>query len=203
MQYYEQLAIRIEEQRNRAEQERERELRKKFHQEKEEALAAQWVQCERIKEEAVALACEKLARQMRAEFVIEKEEAVAEALRIAKEKYLIREKAAIEKTRRECEEEARIEAERVAKIHEQDIERCNQRYKLLEKKWHREIEFRQNVEQDFRDLQDDYRRFMDYTDGMFHSDYLLQLRHLGKKLADKQISAVTYEDIEKQEREIE
>jgi len=46
-------------------------------------------------------------------------------------------------------------------------------------------------------LQDDYRRFMDYTDGMFHSDYLMQLRHLGQKLAEKQIKPVTYDDIEK------
>lgn len=38
---------------------------------------------------------------------------------------------------------------------------------------------------------------MDYTDGMFHSDYLMQLRHMGQKLAEKQIKAVTYEDIEK------
>lgn len=38
---------------------------------------------------------------------------------------------------------------------------------------------------------------MDYTNGMFHSDYLMQLRHMGQLLAEKQISAVTYEDIEK------
>ena len=45
-------------------------------------------------------------------------------------------------------------------------------------------------------LQDDYRRFMDYTDGQFHSDYLMRLRHLGLRLADKRVSTVTYEDIE-------
>lgn len=49
-----------------------------------------------------------------------------------------------------------------------------------------------------QELQDDYRRFMDYTDGMFHSDYLMQLRHLGQKLADKKITAVTYDDIEQE-----
>ena len=50
---------------------------------------------------------------------------------------------------------------------------------------------------EFQELQDDYRRFMDYTDGMFHSDYLMQLRHLGQKLAEKEISKVTYDDLEK------
>jgi len=38
---------------------------------------------------------------------------------------------------------------------------------------------------------------MNYTDGMFHSDYLMQLRHTGQKLAEKQINAVKYEDIDK------
>jgi len=51
-------------------------------------------------------------------------------------------------------------------------------------------------------LQDDYRRFMDYTDGMFHSDYLMQLRHLGQKLAEKQIKPVTYDDIEKGDKDM-
>ena len=45
-------------------------------------------------------------------------------------------------------------------------------------------------------LQDDYRRFMDYTDGKFHSDYLMRLRYSGLRLAEKRVSTVTYEDIE-------
>lgn len=200
--YYETLAQRIEEQRNRHEEENQRELLKNFMKEKETALEKQWQECEKLKEEAVAVACEALARKLRAEFAIEKEQAVNEALRIAKEKYLIREKNSIEKTRRECEEIARREAERVHKLHQEDIRRCNERYNLLEKKWLREIDHRKNVEQDFRELQDDYRRFMDYTDGQFHSDYLMQLRHLGQKLAEKEISKVTYDDLDKRLKEL-
>lgn len=45
-------------------------------------------------------------------------------------------------------------------------------------------------------LQDDYRRFMNYTDGKFHSDYLIKLRYTGMQLAEKRVSDVTYEDIE-------
>ncbi|KAH3813566.1 uncharacterized protein LOC127834789 [Dreissena polymorpha] len=195
--YYENIQRRVEDQRNRAEEERERELTRKFEREKEEALNQAWQAAERRKEEAVAVACEELARKLRHEAAVEKEKAIAEALRVAKEKYLIRERNTIEKTRREMEEIAKQEAERVAKLHQKDIERCNERYDILERKWLREIEHRKNVEQDFRELQDDYRRFMDYTDGMFHSDYLMQLRHLGQKLAEKQLSRVTYDDIEK------
>ena len=52
--------------------------------EKEEALHKQWHECEKLKEEAVAVACEELSRKLRYEFAVEKEKAVAEALRIAK-----------------------------------------------------------------------------------------------------------------------
>ena len=83
-QYYEKIQRRVEEQRNRAEEERERESTKRFLQEKEEALAQQWQECERIKEEAIALACDKLTHKLKLEFAYEKEQAIAEALRIAK-----------------------------------------------------------------------------------------------------------------------
>ena len=83
-QFYEKLAQRIEEQRNRHEEERERELMKKFMKEKETALEKQWEDCERLKEEAVAVACEALARKLRVEFDVEKELAITEALNIAK-----------------------------------------------------------------------------------------------------------------------
>ena len=52
--------------------------------EREAALNEQWQQCEKLKEEAVAVACEELSRKLRYEFAIEKEQAIAEALRIAK-----------------------------------------------------------------------------------------------------------------------
>ena len=83
-QYYEKLAQRIEEQRNRAEEERERELTKRHMKEKEHALNKQWQDCQRLQEEAIAVACEELTRKLKYQFTIEKEEAVTEALRIAK-----------------------------------------------------------------------------------------------------------------------
>ena len=43
------------------------------------------------------------------------------------EKFLMKEKESIEKTIKECEEKARKEAERVAKLHQQDIDRLNER----------------------------------------------------------------------------
>jgi hypothetical protein len=40
-----------------------------------------------------------------------------------------------------------------------------------------------------------YKRFLDHTDGKFHSDYLMKLRYTGLRLANKRISDVSYEDV--------
>ena len=107
----------------------------------------------------------------------------------------MKEKESIEKTIKECEEKARKEAERVAKLHQQDIDRLNERYNALERKYKIECTHRNRVEEDFRHLQDDYKRFLDHTDGKFHSDYLMKLRYTGLRLANKRISDVSYEDV--------
>ena len=82
-QYYERLAQRVSDQRDRAEEERMKELTKKLHKEKEEALMAQWEECQRLQQQAVEAACTALRAQMRHEFEKEKEQAIDEALRAA------------------------------------------------------------------------------------------------------------------------
>ncbi|XP_061194368.1 calponin homology domain-containing protein DDB_G0272472-like isoform X2 [Saccostrea echinata] len=197
--YYERLAARVEKQRDEAEEERIRELTKKLEREKEKALEEQWDECERIKKEAIEEACIALTKKLRNEFVLEKEKAIADALKIQKEKFLKREQESIERTRQECEEKARLEAERVARLHQQEIEKWNKRYLDMEKRYKQEKDRRRAVTSDFKELQDDYRRFMNYTDGKFHSDYMMHLRHLGMRLAEKRVSdvssTVSYEDI--------
>ena len=37
---------------------------------------------------------------------------------------------------------------------------------------------------------------MDYTGGKYHSDYMMQLRNHGYRIAEKHLSVVQYEDIE-------
>ena len=74
----------MSEQRDRAEEERMKELTKKLHKEKEEALAAQWEECQRLQGEAVEAACSALRKQLRDEFAVEREQAVAEALKNAR-----------------------------------------------------------------------------------------------------------------------
>ena len=74
----------MSEQRDRAEEERMKELTKKLNKEKEEALAAQWEECQRLQGEAVEAACSALRKQLRDEFAVEREQAIAEALKTAR-----------------------------------------------------------------------------------------------------------------------
>ncbi|KAL8612353.1 hypothetical protein ACOMHN_020172 [Nucella lapillus] len=194
--YFERLAQRVSQQRDRAEEERMKELTKKLHKEKEEALVAQWEECQQLQGEAIEAACNALRKQLRNDFAVEKEQAVAEALKNAREGFKRREQDMISRTRQECQEEARREAERVARLHQAEMDRLTHKYNLLQQKYNKEMEHKQRVESDFRALQDDYKKFMDYTDGKFHSDYLMRLRYMGLQLADKRVSTVTYEDVE-------
>ncbi|XP_025079010.1 uncharacterized abhydrolase domain-containing protein DDB_G0269086-like [Pomacea canaliculata] len=194
--YYEKLAERVAEVRNEAEEERAKELVKKLHKEQEAALREQWEHCQELQREAVEAARAAVRKQIREELAMEKERAIAEALRIAREGFKKREQEVISKTKYECEELARVEAERVAKVHQAEVDRLSHRYEVLNKKYQKELSHKQRVEEDFMALQDDYRRFMDYTDGRYHSDYMMRLRHLGLRLAARSISTVTYEDLE-------
>ncbi|XP_076453522.1 uncharacterized protein LOC143288779 [Babylonia areolata] len=192
--YNERQAQRVSEQRDRAEEEHLKDLRRKLTQEKDEALAAQWEEAQRLQQEAVALACGALRTQLRREFEEEKAAAIAEALREAEEAFKRREEEVRARTRQQCQEEARREAERTAKLHQAEVERLSQKYKVLEQKFRKELDHKERVEKDFRGLQEDYRRFMDYTDGRFHSDYLMKLRHVGMALAHKRLSLVVHDD---------
>ena len=68
-------------QRNELEAERFRELTKKLENEKQAALEEQWEECERLKEVAIEEAKIELTKQLRRDFVSEKEQAVAMALK--------------------------------------------------------------------------------------------------------------------------
>ena len=78
------MAARISEQRDRAEEERMKELRRKVDIEKQDALQHQWEECERLKAIAIEEACVALHKQLRKEFAIEREQAIAEALKKAR-----------------------------------------------------------------------------------------------------------------------
>ncbi|KAL5004531.1 hypothetical protein ScPMuIL_017987 [Solemya velum] len=194
--YYERLAKRIETQRDKAEEERRRELTKILEGQHREALDRQLEESEREKERAVSEACAALTEELEARFLREKEAAIEAALDDAWEKYRKSEQDAINRTRRECQVLAKQEAEKVKEIHRRELARQDAKYQSLENKYQEEVNEKQRLLKDFRALQSDYQRFLDYSDGRYHSDYLMHLRHTGRHWADKRKSEeATFEDI--------
>nr|XP_054771235.1 inner centromere protein-like [Lytechinus pictus] len=152
-----------------------------FKKEKEEALRKQWEECERIRIKAVEDAIAETTRKLRMQFLVAKEFAVARALKIARFHFAHRLKKAIEATKEECNRLAAEEAARVAKLHREETMRLNKIIHETERELRDEMQARDWVQTDFKDIQNDYRRFLDYTDGKYHSDYMLRLRKHGMK----------------------
>ncbi|XP_064639400.1 coiled-coil domain-containing protein 91-like [Lineus longissimus] len=194
--YYTKLAKKVNEQRDKLEEERVRELLRKCEKEKQEALQAQWEECERLKEEAIKDALATYSKKLRNEFALERERAIAEALHAQKIKFQQRLQATVEATIAKCQQDAAEEAARVAVLHQQETDELNRRYDILTKKYKRELDHKMRLERDFFELQTDYKRFMDYTGGQYNSDYMMRLRKYGLQLSDRRISQVTYKDIE-------
>ncbi|XP_070537743.1 uncharacterized protein [Ptychodera flava] len=178
---YERLAAQVAEQRDRLEAERIELLTRRFLKEKEEALRKQWEECERIKEKAIKDALEKQEKELKRLFAIEKEKAIAEALAIARKQFQKRLEKEIRKTIAECERIAAEEAARVAKLHQQECDRLNDIIFDLKRQVRDEIAARQMVQEDFRAIQRDYRRFINYHDGRYHSDYMMKLKKHGMR----------------------
>ncbi|XP_078676681.1 uncharacterized protein LOC144913690 [Branchiostoma floridae x Branchiostoma belcheri] len=179
-QYYEQLAQRVAEARDKLEAERIASLTKKMQREKEEALKDAWAKAEIIKNEAIAVALEEQRKKLRAEAALEREQAVAKALTIARHKHAIKLDEAVERTKRECEHNASVRAAAVAKVYQSEINKREQRISDLQDDLAAEHRRKLDVEKDFKELQVDYMRFLDLTDGQYHSDYMVKYRWHGR-----------------------
>ncbi|XP_071798911.1 uncharacterized protein [Asterias amurensis] len=177
----EHTAARVAEARDQREAERIAKLKWAFKIEKEDALQKQWEECERIKKKAVEDAINETTKRLKKEFALEKELAIASALAIAREKFRKRLEEAIRATKEECERIAAEEAARVAKLHRDEVLRLEHIIEDLQRQVRDEIEAREMVQNDFKAIQQDYRRFLDYTDGKYHSDYLMRLRKHGMR----------------------
>ncbi|XP_071949345.1 uncharacterized protein [Antedon mediterranea] len=176
-----QQASRVARSRDILEEERIKKLTQKLTKVKEEALHSQWEECEKMRLKAVADGVAETTRRLHNQFALEKELAVADALRVARDKFEIRLADSIASTKAECERMAAAEAARVAKLHKAECDRLEDIIVDLRRELHDEVQARLLVQSDFRAMQRDYKRFLDFTDGKYHSDYLLKLRKHGMK----------------------
>ncbi|CAH1781842.1 unnamed protein product [Owenia fusiformis] len=193
--YYETMADRLAKQRDALEEEKLKERTKLLQHDKEMSMRKQWEECQRIKQLAVTEACENLSRKMRNEFAFEKETAIAEALGQARDNFQDRQREAIERTKRECDRIAADERAKLEKQHRTEIDMLNQKYKSLQQKYFKDVQYIQKIEGDFKNLQEDYKRFLDYTDGQFHSDYLMVLRDHGQRIDTKKQAMAIHENV--------
>lgn len=193
---YDTLMSRIERQRDEAEEERMKELVRKMNEQCELALERQWKDAEELRlrnlEEQRAI----MYKQIHDEMEQYRLDSIRVALDEAEKKFLVRLELACQQTRKECEAEAREQILILSKSYDASIEILLQRLKEFEEKWLREKKLRIKFENDFRLLQADYKRFMNYTDH-YSSDYMMKLRHIGQQvLEDKEFEEKLDEKIE-------
>lgn len=156
-----------------AEKKRARSALEKFQQEKLAALEKAAEEAEKKKREEIRNLTETLTKKLRNEAALQREIAIGEALAIARKNAEKLRQEAIEKTKLDCECKAADEAARVAERHEKKCSELNHRINNLIKVLEKENNERKRVEKLFQEMQEDYKRFQDYTRG-FHSDYLMK-----------------------------
>ncbi|RNA28056.1 stress response nst1-like [Brachionus plicatilis] len=180
---YEKLMIRIEKMRDDSEEERMKELVKKLNEECEHALRKQWEDAEEIKRRTLQIMIEQTRKQVYEEERADKERCIKLALEKAEEEFKVREQEAMKRTRDQCELESSEKIKNLCQRYDASIEAILRKLKDTEEKLKKETEVRCKVENDFRLLQADYKRFMNYTDH-FNSDYMMKLRHVGNNLLE-------------------
>ncbi|CAF0761215.1 unnamed protein product [Brachionus calyciflorus] len=182
---YDKLMKRIEKLRDDAEEERMKELVKKMNEECEIALKKQWEDAEELKRRTLQIMIEETRKQIYEEERLDKERCIKRALEKAEEEFKIREQETINRTRNQCEIEANEKIKIICERYDASIEVILQKLKETEEKLRREIDIRTKLDGDFRLLQTDYKRFMNYTDH-YNSDYMMKLRHIGASLLEDQ-----------------
>jgi chemotaxis protein histidine kinase CheA len=178
----EELAAAVAKQRQKDEDERVEKLRREWERKMNMELEAQQLEMERKKELAVEEALDRLRTQLKKEFALAKEREIAAALANAREKFKMREQETVARVRQECQAMASTEKEQAEYRHQQEVKQLRDELTAMEEKYIEEAEHRKLVECDFKDLQDDYKRFLDNTHGRFHSDYMMRLRFHGTQL---------------------
>ncbi|XP_074657480.1 uncharacterized protein LOC141910664 [Tubulanus polymorphus] len=192
--FYKKLAEKVQEQRDRLEKERLREFERKHEKNTDEALELQKQQMLRERDEAVKAAVAAAKQRLYEELSAEQQKALTDALRQQAAQLKREEQQAVERTKLECAKLAAEMAARVAEQHREEINQMKKSYSKLAHKYKKELDHKIRVENDFLALQTDYKRFLDYSDnGLYHSDFMMKLRHHGIELANKRLSVVDHQ----------
>lgn len=180
---YDLLMARIEKQRDEAEEERVKELIRKMNEECDEALRKQWSDMEEMKRKQM----EEMRHLIRKEMYDETEEyrakLIKEALEKAEAEFEMRKKDSLDSFEKDKDREWTDKVKAVSERYEATIGGLVKKVNEADEKYKNEKRIRIKLETDFRLLQTDYKRFMNYTDH-YNSDYMMKLRHIGAQLIE-------------------
>lgn len=181
--HYEETMERIEKQRDQLEDERVKDVIKKMNEECEISLKKQWRDAEDLRfktlEELKQIARDAVAEEMR----VVREKAVHDALAKAEEEFKIREAKSIEMKKQECDNDMYNRLGNMRDKYDSLEEALLDKIQNLESNLNDQTTKRINLEADFRLLQADYKRFMNYTNH-YNSDYMMKLRHIGDQVLE-------------------
>ncbi|XP_041094178.1 plectin isoform X2 [Polyodon spathula] len=166
--------------RDRLEEERLHQLSQRL---RLEAVEAAQVLEERQREDerrAVQDACRALRLQLAEEAEAEKQREVRRVLAEAQAEFALRQSEAEEAVRQDCKREGALERERQEERHREELRLLAGEISGLRQQLCGVTREKMEYEKAFKEVQVNYRRFIDLTDSSLHSDYLLELRALGR-----------------------
>nr|CAB3250200.1 golgin subfamily A member 6-like protein 2 [Phallusia mammillata] len=175
--YYENLAGSTKTNRDLLENERKHQLIEKMNKEKEDALKQQWELAEKLKAEAIEVALTEQHKKLRSIAVIEREDAVAQALRVAKKQSTTKVEKEVTDTQSYCKKITDEMLEKQKRLHQVEIRHLNERIAQLTQESRRFHHNEKTAQKDYVDIESDYSKFLDLTETTpCHSDYLITPR---------------------------
>ncbi|XP_069042797.1 caldesmon [Lepisosteus oculatus] len=167
--------------RDRLEAEQRQRLRARLAARAQEQARALQARLEEERSRAVRQACEALAARLGRE-AEERGRAEAERVRAEAQAELSeRVRQAEVRVREQCERDAARERRALREEHSQREAQLKEQIGELQVKVQRVTREKMLYEKEFKEVQVNYRRFVDLTDSSLHSDYLLRLRRLGRE----------------------
>uniref|UniRef100_A0A1I8H0I1 FAM184 domain-containing protein n=2 Tax=Macrostomum lignano TaxID=282301 RepID=A0A1I8H0I1_9PLAT len=162
--------------RDKAEDMAKRDLRRACELDKQAALRQQREYLDTVRLDAIERARMEERHLARQNSAADRAEAVQKALDEAEVAFERREQHTVDKTKKECRQLFNEELTAIRKRHREEVESWMIKYNDLYKNFEHLLDTSRNVEGEFQSLQTDYKRFLDYSDGHFHSDYMMKLK---------------------------
>ncbi|XP_069798932.1 uncharacterized protein PF3D7_1120000-like [Dendropsophus ebraccatus] len=162
--------------RKRLDEERVKTLRQRIRKELEEEMEEVRRSWEAESTAAVEEACQETQRQAERERQ-RQIQAVKEAAELY---YKQRMKEAVAEAVGEEQRQSQIQKDSLKRQHEEELKSFQERICTVHEQLKHVIREKSDFESQFKELQLNYKRFIDLTDSALHSDYLLRLIRLGK-----------------------